>query len=164
MKLISFKSLNYESFSNDVKQCLSPASKKISSYYINSNINTIKSMFKNFNKKKLSQKNKNSEIIETNSLFKNYMDKYYTYKQYFAKKGKHKIKKKSKSSIDMIVDTYIQKGYKIPNLQKNIFQVNPLTDSGKTIQKYFDEYIENKKNWLIIKKIIFIIYINCKIV
>ena len=92
-----------------------------------------------FNKKKLFQNNKNNEIIEINARFKKYMDKYYDYKKFFEEKDKHKIKKKSKSTIDLIVDNYIQKGYKIPNLHNNIFHVNPLTNAGKTIQRYFDE-------------------------
>ena len=146
MKFIRFKTLNFDSFSKEAKKCLSPASKKISLYYINSNINTIKSTLEKFNKKYSSERNKNSEIIEMNSLFKKYMDKYYDYKKYFKEKDKHKIKKKSKSTIDLIVDNYIKKGYKIPNLEKNIFHVNPLNDTGKTIQKYFNEYIHNNKD------------------
>ena len=137
--------LNYESLSNDERNYLFPASKKILSYHINSNINTIKSMLKLYNKKLEEQKYKNSEIIETNTRFKNYMDKYNEYKKYYQERDKHKIQKKSKSTINILTDTYINKGYKIPNLQKNIFHVNPLNDTGKVIQKYFDEYIKNKK-------------------
>ena len=137
--------LNYESLSNEDRNNLFPASKKILSYHINSNINTIKSMFKLYNKKLSEQKYKNPEITETNSRFKKYMDKYNKYKKYFKEKDKHKIQKKSKSTINILTDTYINKGYKIPNFQKNIFHVNPLNDTGKVIQKYFDEYIKNKK-------------------
>ena len=145
MKFNRFKTLNQDSFPKEVKKCLSPVSKKISLYYINSNIRAIKSSLDIFNKKNSTEKNKNSEIVEENSRFKNYMDKYYEYKKYFKEKEKHKIKKKKKGTIDLIVDNYIKKGYKIPNLEKNIFHVNPLNDAGKTIQKYFDEYITNNK-------------------
>ena len=142
---LSFKSLNYESFSKDVKKCLSPASKKISDYYTKSNINTIKSILNTFNRKISEDKDKNHEIIEINSRFKKYMDKYYTYKKYFKEKDKHKIKKKSKSAINILIDDYIKKGYKIPNLEKNIFHINPLNERGKIINKYYDEYIKNNK-------------------
>ena len=145
MKLRSFKTLNFDSFPSEVKKCLSPKTKKISSYYINSNINIIKSNLILFNKKLIQQRNKNQEIIETNSRFKKYMDKYTTYKKYLKEKDKHKIKRKSKSAIDLLIDTYIKKGYKKPNLETNIFHVNPLNDAGKTIKRYFDEYIKNKK-------------------
>ena len=142
---LSFKSLNYESFSKDVKKCLSPTSKKISDYYTKSNINTIKSILNTFNRKISEDKDKNHEIIEINSRFKKYMDKYYTYKKYFKEKDKHKIKKKSKSAINILIDDYIKKGYKIPNLEKNIFHINPLNERGKIINKYYDEYIKNNK-------------------
>ena len=145
MKLRSFKTLNFDSFPSEVKKCLSPQTKKISSYYINSNINIIKSNLILFNKKLIQQRHKNQEIIETNSRFKKYMDKYTTYKKYFKEKDKHKIKRKSKSAIDLLIDTYIKRGYKKPNLETNIFHVNPLNDAGKTIKRYFDEYIKNKK-------------------
>ena len=145
MKLRSFKTLNFDSFPSEVKKCLSPKTKKISSYYINSNINIIKSNLILFNKKLIQQRHKNQEIIETNSRFKKYMDKYTTYKKYLKEKDKHKIKRKSKSAIDLLIDTYIKKGYKKPNLETNIFHVNPLNDAGKTIKRYFDEYIKNKK-------------------
>ena len=139
MKLRSFKTLNFESIPSEVKKCLSPQTKKISSYYINSNINIIKSNLILFNKKLIQQRHKNQEIIETNSRFKKYMDKYTTYKKYLTEKDKHKIKRKSKSAIDLLIDTYIKKGYKKPNLETNIFHVNPLNDAGKTIKRYFDE-------------------------
>ena len=145
MKRNHLKLLDLDSFSNNAKKCLSPVQKKISLYYINSNIKAIKSSIKIFNKTNPSKKYKNLEIIETNSRFKKYMDKYYEYKKYFNEKDKHKIKKKTKSTIDLIVDSYIKKGYKIPNLQNNIFHTNPLNDAGKRIQKYFNEYIRNKK-------------------
>ena len=145
MKLNLFKTLNYDSFSNEAKKCLSPASKKILLYYINSNVNSIKSALEKFNKKYSSEKNKNSEIIETNSRFRKYMDKYYEYKKYFKEKDKHKLKKKSKSTIDLVIDNYLKKGYKIPNLEKNIFHENPLNDKGKMLQKYFNEYIRDNK-------------------
>ena len=144
MNLLSFKTLNYDSFSASVKNCLSPKTRKISSYHINSNINIIKSNLKLYNQKLLEHRNKNIEIIETNSRFKKYMDKYYTYKKYIKAKEKHKIKKRAKSNIDILLNTYIKKGYKRPNLEKNIFHVNPLNDKGKTIKKYFDEYIRTK--------------------
>ena len=145
-KFNRFKTLNPDSFSKEVKKCLSPVSKKISLYYINSNIKAIKSSLNIFNKKYSSQKHKNTDIIENNSRFKEYMDKYYEYKKFFKEKEKHKTKKKKKGTIDLLIDNYIKKGYKLPNLEKNIFHVNPLNDSGNTIQKYFDEYIaKNKK-------------------
>ena len=144
MNLLSFKTLNYDSFSASVKNCLSPKTRKISLYHINSNINIIKSNLKLYNQKLLEHRNKNIEIIETNSRFKKYMDKYYTYKKYIKAKEKHKIKKRAKSNIDILLNTYIKKGYKRPNLEKNIFHVNPLNDKGKTIKKYFDEYIRTK--------------------
>ena len=142
-KFNRFKTLNPDSFSKEVKKCLSPVSKKISLYYINSNIKAIKSSLNIFNKKYSSQKHKNSDIIENNSRFKEYMDKYYEYKKFFKEKEKHKTKKKKKGTIELLIDNYIKKGYKLPNLEKNIFHVNPLNDSGNTIQKYFDEYIAN---------------------
>ena len=145
MKLTGIKTSKYKTFSSDAKKYLNLADKKIISYHINSNIKQIKSMINIFNKKKLFQNNKNNEIIEINARFKKYMDKYYDYKKFFEEKDKHKIKKKSKSTIDLIVDNYIQKGYKIPNLHNNIFHVNPLTNAGKTIQRYFDEYIKKNK-------------------
>ena len=145
MKLRSFKTLNFDSFPSEVKKCLSPQTKKISSYYINSNINIIKSNLILFNKKLIQQRHKNQEIIETNSRFKKYMDKYTTYKKYLKEKDKHKIKRKSKSAIDLLIDNYIKRGYKKPNLETNIFHVNPLNDAGKIIKRYFDEYIKNKK-------------------
>ena len=145
MKLRSFKTLNFESIPSEVKKCLSPQTKKISSYYINSNINIIKSNLILFNKKLIQQRHKNQEIIETNSRFKKYMDKYHTYKKYLKEKDKHKIKRKSKSAIDLLIDNYIKRGYKKPNLETNIFNVNPLNDAGKIIKRYFDEYIKNKK-------------------
>ena len=145
-KFNRFKTLNPDSFSKEVKKCLSPVSKKISLYYINSNIKAIKSSLNIFNKKYSSQKHKNTDIIENNSRFKEYMDKYYEYKKFFKEKEKHKTKKKKKGTIDLLIDNYIKKGYKLPNLEKNIFHVNPLNDSGNTIQKYSDEYIaKNKK-------------------
>ena len=152
MKRNHLKLLDLDSFSTDAKKCLSPVQKKISLYYINSNIKAIKSHIKNFNITNPSKKYKNLETIETNSRFKKYMDKYYAYKQYIKEKDKHNIKKRTKSTIDLLVDNYIQRGYKKPNLQKNIFHTNPLNDNGKIIQKYFNEYIKNKKKPVTIKE------------
>ena len=62
--------------------------------------------------------NENPEIIETNARFKKYMDKYYIYKKHFKEKEKHKVNSKSQNVIDKLIIKYIQKGYKIPNLEK----------------------------------------------
>ena len=148
MNLRSFKTLNYETFSNEVRKCLSPYTKKISSYYINKTINKIKSNLRLYNQTISAYRNKNLEIIENNSRFKKYMDKYCSYKKYMKEKDKHKIKKKLKGTIDILMNEYIKKGYKKPNLEKNIFHVNPLNNTGKIIQNYFDEYIRNKKKFV----------------
>ena len=148
MNIRSFKTLNYETFSNEVRKCLSPYTKKISSYYINKTINKIKSNLRLYNQTISEYRNKNLEIIENNSRFKKYMDKYYTYRTYMKEKDKHKIKKKLKGTIDILMNEYIKKGYKKPNLEKNIFHVNPLNNTGKIIQNYFDEYIRNKKKFV----------------
>ena len=145
MKLKKFKTLDYESFTNEVKKCLSPATKKICNYYINSNKNAISNMLKTYFN---NYGNENPEIIETNARFKKYMDKYYIYKKHFKEKEKHKVNSKSQNVIDKLIIKYIQKGYKIPNLEKNIFHVNPLNDNGKTIEIYFNEYIRNNKKFV----------------
>ena len=90
------------------------------------------SILNTFNRKISEDKDKNHEIIEINSRFKKYMDKYYTYKKYFKEKDKHKIKKKSKSAINILIDDYIKKGYKIPNLEKKRLEECAITINDKS--------------------------------
>ena len=152
MKLKAFKTLNYENLKIDAKKCLSPVLKKLSNQKIKSNIEKIKSTFHSYDQTLLNTKLQNNELEKDNNIFKKHLNKYFSYKNFLDKKQKHKTKKNNLNELEKLKLKYYKKGYKIPNLVKNIFTLSPLNYEGVPIRKYFNELYKKEKKEITLKE------------
>ena len=152
MRLKKYKTLDLESFGNDVNKCLSPVIKKTTKEIIDSNIKEIKDIFHSYDITNLNIQKQNNELVESNKVFKNHLNKYYSFKQFLKEKNKHKNKKKEINNIDNLILLYFKKGYKIPNFYHNLFKRSPLNFEGLPIKQYFNELYKKEKKEISFKE------------